>query len=91
MESYGYKFKNEEERKVIDEIFANLEVVELNKQIAEQVIIYRSTGKRKIKLPDAIILATARHLNADLLSDDWDDFTGLDEEVRIIRLKDYMK
>jgi predicted nucleic acid-binding protein len=37
--------------------------------------------KRKIKLPDALILATARHLEAALLTRNLKDFKGLDEAV----------
>jgi|GEM_PF-1063360 len=41
---------------------------------------------KKIRLPDAIILATACHLNADLVTDDWDDFSGIDETVKVVDL-----
>jgi hypothetical protein len=44
------------------------------------------TGKinaKKIKLPDAIILAAAKCISAVLLSDDWDDFQGVDPDAVI--------
>jgi predicted nucleic acid-binding protein len=91
MEVYGYAFEDDSARAVIDELFKNLDVVDLTHDIAQQVVIYRSSSKRKIKLPDAIILATARYLNADLLTDDWDDFKDLDEKVTVIKLNDYKK
>ena len=34
-------------------------------------------------LPDAIILATAKYLGADLLTDDWDDFVNIDVDVNV--------
>ncbi len=49
--------------------------------IAEQVILYNKQKRKKIKLPDAIILATAKNLGAQLLSEDWDDFLGIDDKV----------
>jgi predicted nucleic acid-binding protein len=71
---------------LIDEMFGNLEIVEVNIAIAKQVIIYKKNKNKKIKLPDAIILATAKHLGADLISDDWDDFINIDKDVVIKKL-----
>ncbi len=89
MEVYGYEFSKQEEKDLIDEVFANLEITDVNREIAEQVIIYRKNKTKKIKLPDAIILATARYLGADLVTDDWDDFLGIDNQVVIKKLDDY--
>ena len=86
MEVYAYDFQNQDEKDLIDELFANLEIVEVNRAIADQAIIYRKNKIKKIKLPDAIILATAKYLNADLLSDDWDDFQGIDNSVNVLKL-----
>jgi len=83
MEVYGYDFEDSREKEFIDELFEGLEIMEINKPIAEQVIIYRKRKTKKIKLPDAIILATAKFLNADLITEDWDDFQGIDEQVNI--------
>lgn len=83
MEAYGFDFPNPDERKRIDLFFDNVEVVPLNMAIAEQVILYKRQKRKKIKLPDAIILATAKYLGATLLSEDWDDFSGIDDEVVI--------
>ena len=88
MEVYGYEFANADEKDLIDELFANLEIVEVNKAIADQAIIYRKNKIKKIKLPDAIILATAKFLDADLLSDDWDDFQGIDNSVNVLAIDD---
>jgi predicted nucleic acid-binding protein len=40
-------------------------------------------------LPDAIILATARYLDAELVTDDWDDFKNIDNQVTIQKLDDF--
>ena len=83
MEVYGYEFEREEEKKLIDELFEGLIIIDINKSIAEQTIIYRKNKVKKIKLPDAIILATAKHVDAALITDDWDDFRDIDHEVNI--------
>ncbi len=35
------------------------------------------------------ILDTARYLGADLVTDDWDDFLGIDNQVVIKKLDEY--
>lgn len=89
MEVYGYEFENQEERELMDDLFSIFEIIDLNKIIAEQVIFYRKQKGKKIKLPDAIVLATAKYLNATLLTDDWDDFLGIDPNVRIVKADDF--
>jgi predicted nucleic acid-binding protein len=86
MEVYAYEFDDADEKALIDELFVNLEIVEINRAVADQAIIYRKNKSKKIKLPDAAILATAKHLNADLLSDDWDDFQNIDSSVNVSNL-----
>ncbi len=86
MEVYAYDFQNQDEKDLIDELFANLEIVEVSRAVADQAIIYRKNKIKRIKLPDAIILATAKYLNADFLSDDWDDFQGIDNSVNVLNL-----
>jgi predicted nucleic acid-binding protein len=56
--------------------------VELNKEIADIAIEYRK--KKKIKLPDALVLATAKYIDADLLTNDIQDFQKIDKSVKII-------
>lgn len=90
MEVYGDEFANADEKDLIDELFANLQIIEVTINIAEQAIIYRKNKVKKIKLPDAVILATAKYLDADLLSDDWDDFKGIDNSVTVSSL-DHLK
>lgn len=71
---------------MIDELFAALEIVEITRDIADQAIAYRKNKHKKIKLPDAIILATTKYLNADLLTDDYDDFQTIDTSVQVLNL-----
>lgn len=89
MEVYGFEVANPDEEDLINDIFANLEITEVNIKIAKQAIIYRKNKNKKIKLPDAIILATAKHLGAELVTDDWDDFINIDNSVIIRKLDEF--
>ena len=89
MEVYGFELNNPEEEDLINDIFANLDITEVNIKIAKQAIIYRKNKSKKIKLPDAIILATAKYLEAELITDDWDDFINIDSSVVIKKLDEY--
>jgi len=88
MELYGYQFKNPNEKEKLDQFFNHIQVVQTNTSIANKAIEYRVSASKKIKLPDAIILATASYLNATLLTDDWDDFQNIDDAVAIGNLDD---
>jgi hypothetical protein len=85
VETLGYKFADNEEKVIIEQIFNIIEIVELNKEIADIAIEYRK--KKKIKLPDALVLATAKYINADLLTSDIADFQNIDKSVKIIEPK----
>ncbi len=87
IEVYGYNFGTIEEKKAIDKIFENLEIIDVSKEIANIVLGYTKNKSKKIKLPDAIILATANYLTADLLTDDWGDFEGFDRTMPIVKIK----
>ena len=89
MEVYGFEFANTDEVDLINEIFANLEITEVNIKIAKQAILYRKNAIKKIKLPDAIILATAKYLGAELITDDWDDFVNIDNSIVIKKLDEF--
>ncbi len=89
MEVYGFAFENTDEKDLIDEMFGSLDIIEVNITIAKQVIIYKKNKSKKIKLPDAIILATARYLGADLITDDWDDFINIDNQVIVRKLDEF--
>jgi predicted nucleic acid-binding protein len=91
MESYGFPFSNIEEKMLIDEIVTSADLLEIDLTIADKVIEYRKQKRKKIKLPDAIILATASVHRLALLTDDWDDFQGIDEAVEIVQLERFKK
>jgi predicted nucleic acid-binding protein len=88
IEVYAFDFQKPSEKDITDEIFANLEIIEINREIADQAILYRKNKTKKIKLPDAIILASAKYIDADLLTDDYDDFQNIDSAVNIVNLDD---
>lgn len=88
IEVYAYDFTDQTEKDFIDEFFKILKIVEVNKEIADQAIIYRKNKTKKIKLPDAIILASAKYANADLLTDDYDDFQNIDSTVNVKDIDD---
>lgn len=89
IEVYAFDFKDKNQKKLIDELFKSFEVVELNKTISEFAISIRKNKSRKIKLPDAIILATAKYLESPLLTDDWDDFLNIDKDVAVLNIDDF--
>ena len=89
IEVYAHDFTTSAEKEIIDEILQNLEIIELNREIADQAIIYRRNKTKKIKLPDAVILATAKNLNADLITDNFRDFQNVDLFVHVLNLDDF--
>ena len=90
MEVYAFDFPDKSQKDILDEIFCSLEVIEINPEIADQTIIYRKSKAKKIKLPDAIILATAKIIEAELITDNVADFQGIDASVSIFGI-DYLR
>jgi len=68
MEVLGYTFEDEEEKNFIKEFLNYLEIIDVDMKIANKVIELKE--KYKIKLPDAIICATALVYKADLITND---------------------
>ncbi len=89
IEVYSYDFTGSGEKKIIDEILESLEIIELNQEIADRAIIYRKNKSRKIKLPDSVILATAKITNADLITDNYRDFLNIDSSISVLSLDDF--
>lgn len=83
MEIYSYNFSNKKEEELLRELLNNITITPINKEIADLTIEIRKSKTKKIKLPDAIILATAKYLNLTLLTDDWDDFENIDSSILI--------
>lgn len=88
MEVYAFDFQDNSQKNILDELFRTLEIVEINQEIADQTIIYRKNKIKRIKLPDAIILATAKIIEADLITDNLSDFRGVDDLVTLVGIDD---
>lgn len=86
IEVYAYDFADENQKQSLDKVFNNLEIIEINKDVADQTIVYRKNKTKKIKLPDAAILATAKIINADLITNNYGDFQGIDSSVNVVNL-----
>jgi len=82
VETLGFKFSDNEEYDIVKQILNGIEIVDLNKEIADIAIEYRK--KKKIKLPDALVLATSKYLKADLITSDVMDFQNVDKSIKII-------
>ncbi len=82
MEVVGYKFTDATEEIFTNTLFRSLQHLPVTQAVADWVVAYRKL--RKIKLPDAIILATAREYGCQLVTRNADDFLELDDKVIII-------
>ena len=83
MEVLGFKFQNSEEERFVKKLLSYFTILSIEKEIADQTVELRK--KYKIKLPDAIICATAIVNDAILITNDF----RLDvvKEVDIIHIK----
>jgi len=72
MEAKGFPFSNQQEEKIISAICDNLIKVGITDQIVDTVISLRK--KSRLKLPDAIILASAIENNLTLVTRNTKDF-----------------
>jgi predicted nucleic acid-binding protein len=89
IEVLGYNFKDENEKVLTTQILELFEIINPDIEIAELTINYRKL--KKIKVPDAIILATARKQNANLLTSNVIDFMNIDDKVKIVVPVKYLK
>ncbi len=86
VEALGFNFTNSVEEQILARYLQDLIVVPFTEAEAQYAITYRKL--RKIKFPDAAILATARAAGADLLTQNLADFRGLDPAVRVLATQD---
>ncbi len=76
MEVLGYRFLEEKEEKFIKEILDAFKLLYIDQKIVETVIDIRK--QNRIKLPDAIIAATAMTENLHLISRNIVDYENLE-------------
>jgi len=81
MEVLGYKFENNFEKQKIERLCKLFPIIHLNTEIVEKVISIRQ--QHKIKLPDAIILATAIISKMELITANVPDFVNIDYSLKI--------
>ncbi len=80
MEVLGYRFSNSKEENFVKELVSMFNVRFIDQEIAENVIDIRK--QYRIKLPDAIIAATANTDDLCLVTRNIEDFKNID--VRIL-------
>ena len=68
MEILSYNFHSKKEEQFIRKLISLFKIINISKIIAEKVIVLKKS--RKIKLPDAIIVATALVENSILYTND---------------------
>ena len=83
MEVMGFDFENEKEFTNVKKLLGYFKLINVNIELAEIVINIRK--KRKIKLPDAIILATAKFIGSDLVTENIADFKNIYLSVNLIK------
>ncbi len=81
MEVMGFNFQDDEDEELVEELVSKFRILEIDNQVAKRTIEIRK--KKKIKLPDAIIYATAMVNNCELVTANVRDFKGIDEGVKI--------
>lgn len=79
MEVLGYQFRDPKEEEFIREMIEVFRILFIDQKIADMVIDIRR--KRRIKLPDAIIAATAKALNLCLVTRNIDDFEKVEIQI----------
>ncbi|WP_205940788.1 type II toxin-antitoxin system VapC family toxin [Pedobacter paludis] len=82
MELLGYAFKDDKEEKFLIEFIDSLNVIPLTDEIVDTTIKLRKLTK--VKLPDAIIYATAQVFNAKLITNNIADFYKITGNVELI-------
>lgn len=85
-EALGFYFLDPLEERRMHFLVAGLEKVPFGEAEAQHAIAYRKL--RKIKFPNAAILATARAAGANLLTQNTADFRGLDPAVRVLAIQE---
>ena len=82
METLGFQFESPREKEFVQHILSLFNIIYIDKKIAEKVVEIRQ--HKKIKLPDAVIAATALVKKCELITRNDNDFKGIDDYLRII-------
>ena len=82
MEALGFQFRSKQEEQTVREICNQFETIGLDEDIVDTVITIKQN--KRIKLPDAIIVATALNSKLDLVTANVDDFKNIDDSLRVI-------
>jgi predicted nucleic acid-binding protein len=85
-EALGFNFLNPNEESRMQALLDSVEKIPFGAAEAYYAVSYRKL--KKIKFPDAAILATARAAGADLLTQNTADFRGLDAAVRVLTIEE---
>jgi predicted nucleic acid-binding protein len=75
METLGYNFDSNEEQILFETFISESTILTINNAIIDETIAIRKS--KKIKLPDAIIAATAKIHNLILISQNTSDFKNI--------------
>ena len=81
MEILGFKFENDIEKHTIEKLIKYFPVIGLNQEIVNKVISIKQN--HKIKLPDAIILATTIIFKMELITANVADFIHIENGLKI--------
>lgn len=81
MEVLGFRFNDNHEKDIVQKICDLFPIIDLSHEIVDKVISIRQ--KHKIKLPDAIILATATVTDLELETANVSDFINIESELKI--------
>lgn len=79
MEILGFSFSNQEDEKYIRDLLAVFDIVYIDQKISNIVVDIRK--KKRIKLPDAIIAATAIYLGFQFVTRNVSDFENLNLKI----------
>jgi len=79
MEVLGYQFRDSKDEEFIREMVEVFRILFIDQTIADMAIEIRRN--QRIKLPDAIIAATAKVLNLCLVTRNIDDFRKVDIQI----------
>ena len=85
METLGFNFKSVSEQTIMETFINGSELINIDDAVVNKTIAIRKN--KKIRLPDAIIAATAMVYNLKLITHNTSDFKNI-SDLQLIDLKD---